>query len=72
MSEEFNIHTMPETGMLKITDTGFTYKGKIKYVQGVLDAFEKSLGGSATKRMKRDVSEVKKISITEEMMEFWP
>jgi len=37
-SEEFNVHAYPQTGQLKETTSGFTYKGPSKNVESVVEA----------------------------------
>lgn len=76
-SEKFNIHPYPETGLLQETDTGFTYKGSIKYVQSVLTAYENLLTGngksysSAPKTLGASEDE-EKVFISPEIIEMWP
>merc|ERR1711915_715661 len=38
VSDAFNSHAYPDTGMLRASATGFTYKGKVSEIQSVLDA----------------------------------
>ena len=72
MSEQFNIHSYPRTGMLQVTDTGFTYKGKPKFVQGVLDALENTVVGVPSISNLKSSRASNKVFVTKEEMVFWP
>ena len=71
LSKKLFVHPFPETGLLRKTDLGFTFKGKHDYVQTVLDAFTAALQGpGAAARRKREIS--RRINLTGESMKNWP
>eukprot|EP00088_Acartia_fossae_P014166 TRINITY_DN17558_c0_g1_i1.p1 TRINITY_DN17558_c0_g1~~TRINITY_DN17558_c0_g1_i1.p1 ORF type:complete len:632 (-),score=102.60 TRINITY_DN17558_c0_g1_i1:124-2019(-) len=74
MSQRFNIHSFPETGMLQETDTGFTYKGSAQYIEPVLNAFESLMEQNSRRIEPRSTIEdaPKKLKLTSEMMAMWP
>jgi hypothetical protein len=76
MSDKFNIHSFPETGMLQETDTGFTYKGSAEYVSTVLDAFEGLVKGKKKTLWSKSTDDANtkenKVFLSEEMMAMWP
>ena len=74
MSQRFNIHSFPETGMLQETDTGFTYKGSAQYIEPVLNAFESLMQQNSRKIEPRSTIDdaPKTLKLTSEMMAMWP
>ena len=71
MSPKMFIHPFPETGLLRETDFGFSFKGKYDYVQQVLDAFSAALNHStAPARKRRSIS--RKANFAKESMKNWP
>lgn len=71
MSPKMFIHPFPETGLLRETDVGFSFKGKYDYVQQVLDAFSAALNHSAAPARKRR-SFSGKVNFTKESKKNWP
>ena len=76
MSPKFNIHSYPETGLLKKTDSGFSYKGIAAYIEDVLTAFQDLPDSESTpvRLRRREAADEtsKKVQVSKSMMEFWP
>jgi len=49
LSPPFFVHDFPETGMLRQSITTFSFKGSLKKVSSILDAFESSMGSVSCK-----------------------
>ena len=43
-SDMFHVYDAPKTGLKTVTDTAFTYEGKLGNVQSLIEAFDSSMG----------------------------
>ena len=58
-SEPFSIHSYPDTGMLRVSDTGFEFEGKREALLPVLDAISSFINSASQNAKSQKLIEIR-------------